>query len=314
MTENRTYDDVALPYVGKTNRAQPGWLSNDKVVAPFTLIFSLRFLVPEKDVRTVDKMPNQRSVVYPKPIRGFREKRLFAPVRTANGIIVTVIWWRYIGERDYYQARRICARHLDFLYPRIVDPVRPIVSLRVHLVDWNLGYAAPPRLLRDKWYSERTFANTKVDTFNLKAWGIAGSAPITDEDGELRYGKQDSLLHRWEDRRDRPAVDPLVDDLGIKPDVLARKTLDAYLEELEPKLGTMLAAAKRLAPNIARIRARQAMLVLRSRPFGQQTVDRLYSIYIETADQPGSTAARIRTLTSNLREWLEKTVENRYLR
>ncbi len=315
---NRTADDVVLRELRRVNKVQLGTVRADNARAPYTVVFSIKFLLPVSDARAIRGQPNFSTVDYPNPIRGLKEKKVFAPIRTGEGIVVRVFWYKYLGVESNIDARRAVAKFLDRLYPLTRDFRRPIVALRAHLVDWDLGFAVERSRLLDPWYSERTFGGLKMDTFNLKSWGMADGSPVhnREKDG-LRAGKMDTWLERYERRNPdtKEAVDPITEKMQINPVALVRRELDSFLVEVEKKLPDMLQKAKRLNPQIAGLRARQALTLLRTSYFESQVRDKLFSLFLAKYNDPerGASTSDRRKLVADLRAWLWETVERRFL-
>lgn len=314
----RTVDDDVLMGLRRVNKIRLGNVRTDNARAPHTVIFSLKFLVPESDAKVLRDQPGFSAVRYPRPIPGLREKKIFKPVRTEQGIMLRVFWFKYLGIDAQVEARREVAKFLDRIFPLTRDVKRPIVSLRAHLVDWDLGFAVEKSRLLDPWYGERTFGGIKLDTFSLKSWGMAESSPILNKDrSALRGGKMDSFLERYERRNpnSKEVVDPITERMKINPVALVRRELQDFAEEAEKKLPKMLIKAKGLKPNIADLRAKQILTIVRTSYFETSAREKLFQIYLDKFNDPerGPRTSDRRLMVEELRAWFWATLERRFL-
>lgn len=314
----RTAEDDVIADLRRVNRIRLGNVKKDRTRAPHTVIFSLKFLLPETDAKRVSGLSGHSFIAYPKPIKGLKEKKIFQPIRTDDGIVVRVFWYAYLGENAQVEARRDVAKFLNRIYLLTRDRKRPVVSLRAHLVDWNVGFALEKSVLLDPWYSERTFGGIKLDTFNLKSWGMAESAPILNKDrSALRGAHRDTWTERY-DRKNpntREVVDPITENMQIDPVALVRREVASFIVAAEKKLPQMLIESKGVKPNIAGLRAKQIISILRTSYFETSARQQLFQIYLNKYNnrERGARTSDRRSLVADLRVWLWDTLKRRFL-
>lgn len=153
MAMLRTKDDTVLHLLRHKNTLRSANIRETAVKTRITTIFS---------IKTYKR--------YVTPPRGLREKRAFA---NRGWDVVKVIWWKDLGRLSIQEARREIVSYVDTIYAMIANQNKPIVALRVTLVDWKTGKAIPTRILRDPWYFTTSFGRMKLDAIRLRSWGIA---------------------------------------------------------------------------------------------------------------------------------------------
>lgn len=160
MPRMETLDDHGLRFVQRNNRLRAGISMYDKNRAPITAVFS---------IKTMGRFVN--------PLPGMREKRVFYNKGFST---IRVLWWKYLGNITYLQARQEIAKMLDMLAVRL-NRGEPIIGLRVTLVDWYSGRSIPRSIAKEQWFYDKTCGDTKLDRMRLRGWGIK------IDDGRMEY-------------------------------------------------------------------------------------------------------------------------------
>lgn len=277
-----TLDNHGLMHVRRANYLKAGLSMYDKNRAPMTLVLS---------IKTMGR--------FVRPLPGMREKRVFY---NRGFDMIQVIWWQYLGNITYLEARQKVCDLMDQLAARL-HRGEPIVAMRATLVDWYSGRALPKSVAKEPWFFDKTWGESRLDRMRLRGWGIK------IDDGRIQYDRVSGDL-------------PALNAQGKAIRKIKHFDQSSSLENLlESDLQSVVArAARRAIAEIPRylsirgvmltsmpdaMRVRKTVVTLQSRAFGSRCEGAMNAKYENDNDW----AARLRS--SNV---AKRIVENEALK
>jgi hypothetical protein len=82
-----------------------------------------------------------------------------------------LIWFKDLNYTTILAARRTVIKYLDAIAGRIAAGDK-IVDVKVTLIDWKTDLAVPNSILKEKWFTNRTFGDLILDGKRCRSWGI----------------------------------------------------------------------------------------------------------------------------------------------